>query len=410
FFVISAITVFLVACSSDTVSAASSGIPLNIPINTASAPSSSAPAETPTNTASAAGGGMQAEPTEMQQGLPKNDNITGVRGAINVDLPANIPANPSVNYAWGGHMCEAGGSLYYVSDGGKGEDSPVHIARMNADKSQGIAVTGEYEYIYGLTADENNLYFMAPTSQGIYDALYALPLNGGGEKKIKTRDWTYGYPQAAGGKLYWESDSDPVSKDNVVNIMCMNPDGTDEKQLLSIPLGYSDYFHFLATSNGLYYSCPTSTDNDDCALFHTDQQGQNKVQLNKQNLGRVDMLFYDQNNIYFLTLNFDNNDYAIVSRMDANGQTSVIIKHIDYIDYFCGVSENILYYFNYGDSDGMDLRSYNMINKKDKIIANVEMQTPSILHSIRGKTIDTLSSQGFFIVGNDLYYSFHRTP
>lgn len=332
------------------------------------------------------------------------------------DISAEIPANASVNYAWGGSMCEAGGLVYYVSAGGKGTDGPVYIARMNPDGSGSTAATGEYSYLYGLTADDNNIYFMASTDRdGADEALYALDQNGGGEKKIKLRDWKFGSPQAAGGRLYWEQDSDPDSADNITSIMSMNPDGTEALQLFSVPVPYGDPFYFLATPNGLYYSCPAGRDDGDaCALFHTDLQGQNKVQLNKQNLDRIDKLFYDENNLYFITLNHDKGDglYSTVNRMDENGGQSVILQHIDYfpqdqaINAFCGVSGNIFYYFDVGDSSGIDIHSYDIARQQDKILAKAETKSPPALHSIKGKTIGVQSVAGLYILGNDVYYGF----
>lgn len=199
----------------------------------------------------------------------------------------------------------------------------------------------------------------------------------------------------------------------------MNPDGTDMRQLLSIPTPYGGYFYFLATSNGLYYSCEIGQDYDSCAVFHTDLQGKNKEQLNKQNLGRVDTLIYDQNNLYFTTLNIEGGMCSTVNRLDENGQKSVVIQRIDYfpqddgINYFYGISDNIFYYFNYdktnSNSYGMDLHSYDITSKQDKMIAKVEIDYPSLLKSIRGKTFNNQSVEGLYILGNDLYYRFVDT-
>ncbi len=363
-----------------------------------------------------AGGGIPSGiPTNTAGGSVGSPTNTPIE--VSGKIPAEIKTNPSVNRAWGGQMCEAGGAVYYVADGGKGKDAPVHIARMNPDGSE-TAVTGEYATVYGLTADDNNLYFLAATSRETSgEALYTLPLSGD-KKELKMRDWDFGAPQAAGGRLYWEQDSNPDSKDNVTSIMSMNPDGTDARQLLFVPVPYSSPFYFLATPDGLYYSCPADPDGDACALFYTDLQGQNKVQLNKQKLDRIDTLFYDENNLYFITLNYDKGDglYSTVNRMDANGGQSVVLQHIDYFpqddgaNYFCGVSGNVFYYFGFDGGGMRELHSYDMIRMQDNSIAKADTDERPVLRSVRGMTIDVQSSHGFYILGNDLYYSFYDEP
>jgi hypothetical protein len=406
FIVLFAILGLLATCNLKTVNRASSGSSSELPKETTSQTSSIVPLVTPTSATSTVSSDILSE-------APENTPVV-----INGEMSSVIPTNPSVNFAWGGYMCEAGGNVYYVSDDGKGKHSPVHIVRVSADQSQGIAVTSEYASIYGLTADDNNLYFAAAIYMEDADSLYALPLNGGVEKKLC--DWKFSAPQVAGGRLYWENNSDPGLKDNITTIMCINPDGTNAQTLLSIPNPYCKPFYFLATPNGLYYSCRVGPAKDDNALFHTDLQGKNKKQLNREKLGDIDLLFYDQNNLYFTTLNYDNGDgmYTTVNCLDKNGLKSVVIKRIDYfpqdegIIAFFGVSANILYYFNFDNSNGgktvMDLHSFDIERKQDKIIAKVDYEYPSEIHSILGKTIHVYSSQGLYIVGNDLYYSFYK--
>jgi len=353
----------------------------------------------------------ESSPSTVSSDIPEV-HITG-------EIKGEIPTNASVNHIWGGGMCEAGGLIYYISDGGKGEDSPLHIVRMKVDGSQSKAVTGEYARIYGLTADEKNLYFMAATSQeGEDSAFYALPLNGGDEKKLLLCDWEYGFPQTAGGRLYWEKDSEPNEKSNVVNIMCMDPDGSDIRQLFSVPVPYGSPFCFLATGNGLYYAFSNGEDRSNCTLFHTDLNGNNREQLCKSDL-EISSLLYDQGNVYFTALHIEGGMYTSVYRLDENDVESVVLERISYfpqdeaVNYFYGISGGVIYYFDFGktgeDQYAFVLHSYDIITKQDAVIFLDEQDNP-YLHSIRGKTIDVQSIGGFYILGNDIYYKFFNTP
>lgn len=315
----------------------------------------------------------------------------------------NIQTNQSVNLAWGGAMCEAGGLIYYCAEN---PDQTQCVMRMSPDGSNQEPFTRNYNAVYSLASDGEMLYFQTD------DALYRMPLSGGEAHKIADGEfWSF---QIYDGKIYCALSDEDI-------LICMNSDGTEKKEIK-----FANSYQFLATENGLYFT-RGNADGTKRDIYKSDLNGENIQRVTKKSYAFIDQIFYEQGSLYFLVPNdfsgwfwADDLDFTdVVYKIDANGKQSVVLKHIGYYsqDYstlaYCGVSGDDFYYFNFSqnasdDSVGeMDLHRYNMKNNTDAVILkNVEMVDPSprLLRSVRGKEIDSKCTYGFYILGNDIYF------
>lgn len=347
-------------------------------------------------------------------------------------MPNEIPANASVNTAWGGYMCEANGFVYYVSDA----DGQDKIMRMQPDGSNPTAVTADtYDYISNLTSDSASLYFAASGGADELDTIYRLPLSGESEQKV-AQGHVYAL-QNANGKLFWEDNYVPsgaVPDTTPYQINCVNSDGSDPQTLLTFqadPVGFP--FEFLVGGNSIYYTTGTLNTGDYSYysdLYRMDLNGKNAVKLNTGKLNSVDMLFYDQGTLYFLVeppddSSIDDPFFESLETMDTKGNAVTLVKHVGYFpqDFsdieYCGISNNIFYYFVLPSTDGssahlyMDLHQVDLSTKRDTILLrHVEMGDPAvgILASVRGKSIKNDGVDGLYIVGNDIYFSPYSLP
>ncbi len=269
-------------------------------------------------------------------GCKSNDSAIGA-------ISAKVPANVSTNAAWGGGMCEANGEIYYVFSG---SNFKRNIIRMKQDGSNSSPVTGKYDSIRELTSDSTNLYFVTTSGPKDIDTLYRLPLSGGKEQKIT--DGHIRSLQNIGGKLYWEELFLPmgtVKKDQTTSlqIKAINPDGSGLQTLYhsTVSAVSPGTFEFVASEKGIYYAI-SSSNTEQCDIYHVDLSGKNRKKLNSQPLSNIDKLFYDQGKLYFL-MQHDGNGFITdlfwdsVETIDQNGNTKNVIGKIGYFpqDYGC---------------------------------------------------------------------------
>jgi len=342
-----------------------------------------------------------------------------------------IPTNTSVNVTWGGYMCEANGFIYYIS----GSDSGYRIIRVKPDGSNSVPVTGKYDYISQLSADQTNLYFVTANEMNV---LYSLPLVGGKEREIM-KGHISGLQNMEGRLYWWDSfiPSGEIQEDQTytVKLNCANINGSELKTLFSATV-YVDSlatFDFLATKDGLYYFY--GPDDEKCNLYRLDLDGGNKKKLNHWKLKGVSQVFYDQGKIYYLKEHFngflvDNSSdmmWCSVESIDAKGRIKTILDKVGYYpqDFgtiaYCGISNGIIYYLDITDYDGsgdlipMDLHRYDINAKADTVLLNnVDMGEKAVgtIYSLHGKKInnDNNAVSGMFILCNDVYFATQYLP
>lgn len=339
-------------------------------------------------------------------------------------ISGDIPTNTSVNVAWGGGMCEANGYVYYVS----ARDPQETIIRMDPDGNNPTAVTEGYYHISNLTADGNNLYFVAKAESSNTGIIYRLPLNGG--KAQKVTEGNIRALQSVNGRLYWEDYTIPegiITRDTVttIQINSIHPDGSDLQTplALTVPTIEEGPFNFLATEEGIYYSTTTVNTggySNYSDIYQIDLSGENAVKRNDDPLQRVYKLFYDQGRLYLLVENDLSADpfSSSVVTLDQEGKTKNVLNHVGYFpqDFscieYCGISNNIIYYFTMRHTNGssanilLDLHQYDIDENKDEIIkSNVDLGDASVgtIASLRGKRMKG-NSVGMYILGNDIYF------
>jgi hypothetical protein len=342
-----------------------------------------------------------------------------------IPIPKEIPANASVNTSWNGDMCEASGFVYYVSD----SDSKAKIVRMNQDGSNPTPVTtGEYKYIHELTSDGAYLYFVSSAGpieleMDKIDTIYRLPLSGGSEQEV-TQGYVFGL-QTAKGKLYWAEDH---TQSGVTSrkINCVNSDGSDLQSILSVPPGSTDSLDFLIAGENIYYTTGLIDTNNNYSIsddiFRMGLDGRNIVKLNSGKLDAVCALYFDQGKLYFLMERF-NGDPAVGSSLEELDEKGTAIKLVDQVGYysqdyytnaFCGITNNVFYYFSLQHTDVnadhiyMDFHQFDLATKKDIVLLHhIEMGYPAVgtLTSVRGKSIGNNGVSGLYILGNDIYFS-----
>ena len=321
----------------------------------------------------------------------------------------NIETSQSVNFAWGGKMCEFGGFIYYCAEN---PNTSQCVMRMRPDGSNKESFSDNYESIYSLTIDNEALYILTE------DALHSMPLSGGAARKIA--DGNFYDLQIYDGKIYCTTADEYNEDGELVNektiLLRMNPDGTEQEKLI-FPL---ESYRFLATENGLYF---VSGEYERQNIYKSDLNGKNIGRVTKKNYESIDQIFYEQGSLYFLVPNdasggfADNLDFTDrVYKIDANGKQSTVLQSIGFFeqDYgtvaYCGVTGDDFYHFEFtenGSVGEMDLHRYNMKNKTDAVILKrVQMiePPPTVLRSARGKEIDTKGAYGFYILGNDIYF------
>lgn len=346
----------------------------------------------------------------------------------------HIPTNTSVGVAWGGYMCEVGGKVYYVSSvyDASSDSRKSKILRMESDGTV-FPISDEYYYISNLTSDETNIYFVVSYEDHETDSLYRVPINGGAEKKIM--DGHFRDLQYMNKRLYWKDNYEPsgeITMDQTTEftLKSMNSDGSDEKTLFSqtVPAGSGKSLDFLITEDALYYVI-SNFEKDTCDIFQMDLSGENKTKMNKKPLDEVDALFYDQGILYFLMQHWNGFSERLmwdsVETIDKNGKVKTVVKCIGYYpqDFggiqYCGISDNIVYYFDLPSSDGsseylnMNLHQYDISKGKDTIILrDVDMGdgTSSSIRSLRGKNIESDGVFGMYILDNDIYFSPFTLP
>jgi outer membrane protein assembly factor BamB len=325
-------------------------------------------------------------------------------------------------------MCEESGYIYYAF----GKTGKEKIVRAKSDGSDPVTVTeGEYACLHELTADSANLYFVsspgedAPT--GALDTIYRLPLGGGKEQAV-TQGNVYSL-QNANGKLYWVNDS---GDDAPAKINCINMDGSDSKTLFTakdLLIGSE----LLVAGGNIYYTdsaftTPDSNGNGSAYsdLYRMDLGGGNAQKLCRTKTGFIDKLFYDQGKLYFLTEDTDVLNDSLQT-LDAKGKAVTLLKNVGYFpqDFgaieYCGISDNIFYYFtetedSHSQTDVTDSTVYVYFDlhrfdlktiRSTVLIHDMEMGDPAIgtLFSVRGKNIRNNGVTGFYILGNDIYFS-----
>lgn len=351
-------------------------------------------------------------------------------GNINALISDNIPANASVNVAWGGRMCEAGGYIYYISD----RNPEKKIIRMNQDGSNQTVETNGYYYISNLTADSDNLYFAARSESSEIDTIYSLSLNAGTARKVA--EGNIRELQAVNGRLYWEEYDSPtgvIGNDatTTIQIKSVNPEGSDLKMLIDIkvPALNEGPFNFVVTESGIYYS-KSSVNNKDYSLYsdvyQTDLSGENTVKLNSDLLRCVYNIFCDQGKIYFLMENDFSSDpfSSSIVTLDKEGKTQIILNHVGYFpqDFscieYCGISDGMIYYFDLKKTTDnsanilLNFHQYNIKTHRDRILlrgVNMGDSAVGTIASIRGKSIKG-DSIGMYILGNDIYFEPFQMP
>ncbi len=340
----------------------------------------------------------------------------------------SIPSNASVSTAWEGYMCEANGKIYFVS----AYKSKDRIVCMEFDGKNKTFVSEKYNYICDLATDNSNIYFRANSETGEKDTIYCLSTNGGKEHAI-AKGHIYSL-QYAKGRLYWIDDYSPyeetkADQKTTTKIYSINSDGSDlQTVFLSKMHAYGDMqLIFLATDEGLYYSL-VSPDNHHCNIFFMDLDGKNNIKINKDELNRIDKLFFDQGKLYFLMQHLDDtftDSFSdLMVTIDKMGKTRTI-KNVGFfpMDFgcveYCGISNNIIYYFvlqHYNKrSNGLiaDLHQYDIKNRSDTtILRDIDMSDNSVgtLNSVRGVKIMNKGTTGMYILGNDIYFSPQRLP
>lgn len=347
-----------------------------------------------------------------------------------ISISRDIPTNTSVNVAWGGGMCEANGYVYYIS----ARDPQETIIRINQDGSNPTVVTDGYYYIGGLTADNNNIYFVAKAESSNTGMIYRLPLNGG--KAQKLIEGNVRALQNVNGRLYWEDYNCPegvITNDTVttIQIKSMNPDGSDLKTPLTLTVPTLDEgpFYFLAIADGIYYSTATVNTDDYSEysdVYHMDLSGESPAKLNNDPLRCIHKLFYDRGKLYLLVENDLSADpfSSSVVTLDQGGETKAVLNHVGYFpqDFacieYCGISDGTIYYFTMKKTAGssasilMNFHQYDIDKNKDVIIKrNVDMGDSSVgtIASLRGKSMKG-NSVGLYILGNDTYFAPFQMP
>ena len=70
-----------------------------------------------------------------------------------------IRTNKSVNYSWGGEMCESKDNIYFISDD-KVDSSKQVIMSMKRDGTDIKAISKSCEYFVCLTIDGTDLFYL----------------------------------------------------------------------------------------------------------------------------------------------------------------------------------------------------------------------------------------------------------
>jgi hypothetical protein len=333
-------------------------------------------------------------------------------------IPPEIPVNESVNVAWGGSMCQAKGSIYYVS----AVNNQWKIIRMTQDGNKPTAITtGQKHPINELTSGDGYLYFVSSSFNNDYetDTIYRLPLQGGKAQKVIEQVNVFSL-QFANGKLYL-GEASQTPDDTAYQIKCVNSDGSGLKTLISLQSADFCEVELYVAGGKIYYSSgEVDTDIDMYSdIYCTDLDGKNAVQLNSGKLGPVDSLFYDQGKLYFLVEQADPDDALSLDpltdkleTLDEKGNEILLVKNVGYFPQdecsleYCGISNNVFYYFTYGDSAYFDLHKYNLITQSHTIILqNVDLFSAGTLLTVHGKRISNAGVSGLYILGNDIYFS-----
>lgn len=361
-------------------------------------------------------------PPEKEEKPRETETPPQVVGSI----PAMIPTNDSTNVVWDGCMCEANGFIYYVS----GSEGKEKIVRAKQDWSNPVTVTkGDYACLHELTADNANLYFVSTVNSDDIaepmDTIYRLPLFGGKEQQVAQGN--VNELQNGNGMLFWV---DYSGDDTPAQIRRINMDGSSPKTLFTAkdPDAGAE---LLVAGGKIYYTDGAFVSDSDGGisiysnLYHMDLEGGKSTKIYHCSTGFIDKLFYDQGKLYFLAENVDDlNDSLLM--LDAKSKAVTLLKNVGYFPQdagaieFCGISNNKFYYFKDSDTDKVadtsytaahyyfDLHQLDLLTKKNTVMLSaVEMGEPAIgtLFSIRGKSIRNDGVIGFYILGNDIYFS-----
>ena len=327
------------------------------------------------------------------------------------ELSATIPTNVSTNTAWGGGMCEANGFVYYIASAASSASGALqgNIIRMKPDGSQPTTVISAAS-IWSLTASNSYLYYTEPSG------VYRFSLEGGASKEVLSG--VFDGVQYAGGKLYWMDQS---------KIECANEDGSDVTTLIDAKTlsSRSDSFDCLFTANYIYCCCLTHNDKNTLSyIYRMDLSGKNARKVYSGKLA-VDYMFEDNGNLYFLLEHFNGAAeydmmYDSVEAIGIDGTVKTVISHVGYypqdysLSYYCGVSDDVFYYFVDTASTGnIQLRQYDVVTKNDTLLLSQVPYPGSAIgtaFSVRGKRLSNAGFRGLYIVGNDIYYALASPP